>query len=123
FFSRVEIAASSNRSPRVIDSSGPARSEPNGTRIYSHADSDVVLPRVVYPKLPDLPKGVRAEDLTILELVIGVDGLVERADLRSIPRDVHEFMLVSAAKAWQFAPATVDGQPVRFRYRIHLALQ
>ena len=38
--------------------------------------------------------------------------------MRTTPRDVHEFMLVSAAKACRFEPATVDGLPVRFRHSV-----
>ena len=59
---------------------------------------------------------------TVLELVIGTNGLVERAKLRSIPRDIHEFMLVSAAKAWIFEPATIDGLAVRYRHQVRIML-
>lgn len=105
---------------------GPSRgrdahgNEPNG-RLYSNEDSRVTPPRSVYPKLPlDSPDKVRSSARTILELIIGTDGEVERVRLRTPPRDVHEFMLLSAAKAWRFEPATVDGRPVRFRQRIAL---
>jgi len=50
--------------------------------------------------------------------VFDADGRVEHVRLRTPPRDVHEFMLVSAAKAWRFEPATVDGRPVRFRHSV-----
>jgi hypothetical protein len=96
---------------------------PDGARIYSRADPGVVPPRSVYPKLPsDPPAGEQYDDRTVLELVIGTNGLVERAKLRSIPRDIHEFMLVSAAKAWIFEPATVEGFPVRYRHRVRITL-
>jgi outer membrane biosynthesis protein TonB len=51
-----------------------------------------------------------------LELTIGANGLVERVKMLSAPRNVHEFMLLSAAKAWRFEPARIDGHPVRFRH-------
>ena len=67
---------------------------------------------------PDPSPGRRPEDLTVLDLVVAADGQVEHVRLRTTPRDVHEFMLVSAAKAWRFEPATVDGRPVRFRHSV-----
>jgi hypothetical protein len=122
FYSSVEIPAGGAMRPNVVDSPRLARLQPDPSRIYSRADAGVVPPRSIYPRLPDLPAGIRLEDQTVLELVINVKGTVDRADLRSIPRDIHEFMLVSAAKTWQFDPATVDGQPVKYRHRIHLVL-
>lgn len=94
-----------------------------GARIFTRADAGVVPPRSVYPKLPsDSLNGSEPDNRTILELVIGTNGLVERAKLRSIPRDIHEFMLVSAAKAWIFEPATIDGLAVRYRHQVRIML-
>ena len=95
----------------------------SGARIFTRADVGVVPPRSVYPKLPsDAVNGGEPDNRTILELVIGTNGLVERAKLRSIPRDIHEFMLVSAAKAWIFEPATIDGLAVRYRHQVRIML-
>ena len=88
-------------------------------KIYSGSDASVTPPRQVYPALPALPSpDRRPEDLTVLDLVIGADGHVEKVQLRTTPRDVHEFMLVSAAKAWRFEPAALNGRPVRFRHSV-----
>jgi hypothetical protein len=89
-------------------------------RIYSQADSQVTVPVSVYPKLPNEPAGVRAANRTLLELTIAADGLVERVKMLTAPRNIHEFMLVSAAKAWRFEPARLDGRPVRFRQTLAL---
>ena len=87
--------------------------------IYSPGDPSVTPPRQVYPALPANPSpGTRAEDLTVLDMIIAADGLVEQVRLRTPPRDIHEFMLVSAAKAWRFDPARVNGRPVRFRHSV-----
>ena len=93
-----------------------------GVRIYSNVDSGVVPPRSVYPKLPSDSFSEEPDTRTVLELVIGTNGLVEAAKLKSIPRDIHEFMLVSAAKAWIFEPATSEGLPVRYRHRVRISL-
>ena len=86
--------------------------------VYSRTDPDVVPPQSVYPNLPRDRPGVPADGRTVLDLLISADGRVERVRLRTPPRDVHEFMLVSAAKAWRFDPATVHGRPVRFLHSV-----
>ena len=89
-------------------------------RIYSQSDSQVTVPVSVYPKLPNEPPGPRVAGRTLLELTIAADGLVERVKMLSAPRNIHEFMFVSAAKAWRFEPARLDGRPVRFRQTLAL---
>ena len=92
-----------------------ATSVEGGDKIYSRSDASVTPPRQVYPALRAHPSpGTRREDLSVLDMVVAADGQVEHVRLRTTPHDVHEFMLVSAAKAWRFEPATVDGRPVRF---------
>ena len=89
-------------------------------RIYSRADSQVTLPLSVYPKLPPETSAFGVTSRTILELTIARDGLVERVKMLTAPRNIHEFMLLSAAKAWRFEPARIDGRPVRFRHTMVL---
>jgi hypothetical protein len=86
--------------------------------VYSKQDPEVVPPQNVYPKLPSDPPGAQAANRTVLELLISADGLVEHVRLRTPPRNIHEFMLVSAAKAWRFDPATFHGRPVRFLHNL-----
>jgi hypothetical protein len=93
---------------------------PTEQRIYSKADREVTLPLNVYPRLPPEPPGVNPATRTILELTITTDGLVERVKMLTAPRNIHEFMLLSAAKAWRFEPATIGGRPVRFRHTMAL---
>jgi len=110
--------------------SGAATSGSSGTegqeiqavpdRIYSRADSEVTLPLSVYPKLPPETAAFGVTSRTILELTIARDGLVERVKMLTAPRNIHEFMLLSAAKAWRFEPARIDGRPVRFRHMMVL---
>jgi outer membrane biosynthesis protein TonB len=89
-------------------------------RIYSRADAQVTLPLSVYPKLPPETAASGVTGRTILELTIARDGLVERVKMLTAPRNIHEFMLLSAAKAWRFEPARIDGRPVRFRHMMVL---
>ena len=89
--------------------------------VFDKGDPDVIPPQSVYPKLPTDPPGPEARGRTVLELLISADGSVERVRLRTPPRNVHEFMMVSAAKAWRFDPATVHGRPVRFLYNVAIS--
>jgi hypothetical protein len=102
----------------VIIASEPWVRAPN--LIYSKADSGVTPPRQVYPALPAQPPTEMKSAFTVVDLVIAPDGLVERVHLRTTPRDIHEFMLLSAAKAWRFEPALLDGRPVRFLLSVAL---
>ena len=92
-------------------------------RVYSRADGLVSPPRPVRPQLPpEPPFDPAVAPPTELELVIGANGLVESAKLQTPPRNINEFMLVSAAKAWIFQPAELDGRPVGYRHRVRLIL-
>ena len=96
---------------------GASASDP----VYSKADAAVTPPRQVYPALPAEPAaGSLKGALTVVDLIVAPDGLVEKVHLRTTPRTIHEFMLLSAVKAWRFQPATLDGRPVRFRHSVAL---
>ena len=90
-------------------------------RIYSKSDSEVTLPVNVYPRLPAEPPAADLTNRTVLELTIASNGLVERVRLLSDPKDIHEFMLLSAAKAWRFEPARIGAHPVRFRHTMTIS--
>jgi hypothetical protein len=116
---------------------GPStRPEPTGTAavappdvqreedntIYS-VDSGVVIPPIgVRPKLArQLPPDFDPNRLGRVELIIGVDGLVESAKLLGPPRTVNDGLFLSVAKAWLFQPALRNGVPVRYRKIIWVA--
>ena len=87
--------------------------------LYSALNSEVVPPKFVHPKLPTAPlSGLSLPGPTVLEMVIGTNGAVERVQLRPAPRNVHEFMFVSVAKAWLFEPARLGDIPVRYLHTV-----
>jgi hypothetical protein len=94
----------------------PATTFPLADRIYSKADLQVTLPVSVYPRFPPEPPGTNVTGRMVLELTISDIGLVERVRTVTMPRNIHEFMLLSAAKAWRFEPARIGGHAVRFRH-------
>jgi hypothetical protein len=86
--------------------------------IYSPADVDVEPPVMLYPSLPPpvfFAKAGESVAFNRMELVIAADGRVERVRLVNGPARMPDMMLLSGAKAWRFAPATRNGEAVRYR--------
>jgi hypothetical protein len=85
-------------------------------RVYTIADEGVVPPAELHRQLPtEPPLGLAVGAVGQLEMVIGRDGVVEVIRLHTPLNRFHERMIVSAAKAWRYEPATRRGLPVRFR--------
>lgn len=98
--------------------------EEHENTVFSLESEGVSPPVGVRPQLPrELPRNVRPEQLCRVELIISEDGTVDSVKLLGTPRNVHEFMLVSAAKAAQFQPALKDGRPVKFRKTVWFVSQ
>jgi hypothetical protein len=92
----------------------------DANRIYSRTESDVTPPLNVYPRFPTQSPTSDVNSRTVLELTIAQNGLVEHVKMLTIPRNIHEFMLLSAVKTWRFEPARIGGRAVRFRHTIAL---
>ena len=107
--------------PEDVEPAGAADEE---LLIYS-AESEAVSPPVgVRPQLPsELPSNVSVEQLSRIDLIVSPAGTVESVKLVGTPHSVHDSMLLSAAKTWQFQPALKDGVPVRYRKTVWIALQ
>ena len=86
--------------------------------VYSSDDQDVSPPKMVYPQLPPPALVLGSTSVNIMEIVIGQDGRVEKVKLVSPPRRMTDMMLLSGAKLWRFAPASVDGLPVKYRMAV-----
>lgn len=92
---------------------------PPDMTVYSAQDMSVTAPTLARPQMPaERIEGVSQERAGELELLVGVDGRVEQARLVPASNRFQDRMMVSAAKTWRFAPATRDGRPVRYRFRM-----
>ena len=91
--------------------------------IYS-AEAEGVEPAVLMrQQLPSRPPDdTTSEEIGVLEIVVSATGAVEQVRLASGARRFQDRMIVAAAKAWRFEPATKDGHPVRYRTRIRVTL-
>jgi hypothetical protein len=91
---------------------------------YTAADTDVVPPVAVYPKLVNLAP--LSPDAAAFEIVVTDSGTVESVKsttpLASIGQALQMTGILSAAKSWRFRPASKDGHSVRYRVLIWLQL-
>jgi hypothetical protein len=89
--------------------------------VYSASYPDVIPPALVRAQMPELPiGGVSMARPGALELLVGDDGQVLSAKLIPASNRHQDRMMVSAAKAWRFTPATRNGEPVS--YRLHMPI-
>jgi hypothetical protein len=118
------------RAPRAVSPAG--RPEPASAAetprvdatIYSAADRDVTPPALDRSRLPAVPRQEMPQgDLPVVEVVVSTTGEVEAVKLVTQPTGVLPAMMLSAIKAWRFAPATRDGRPVRYRLAVRLTAQ
>lgn len=75
------------------------------------------IPRWSHPSLP-VPKAPGT-----LDVIISPDGVIERATLTQPVTPFYDRQLLDSTKNWRYRPATLDGQPVRFRKLIRISFQ
>jgi hypothetical protein len=93
--------------------------------VYDATRADVVPPKVLYPQSLDLlPLGSQSSGHAI-EVVVNERGLVENVRSVRQPNTVGEYSSVvnglSITKTWRFSPATLNGQPVKYRVIVALS--
>ena len=112
--------------PSPVQSAGPSPLSPVSTagRIYTGEDGGVVVPTMIKQELPRVPLQVarQTRDKGLLEVVIDEQGRVVNATIRSPLHPIYDSMLLVAARDWKYKPATLNGQPVKFRKVIQVAV-
>jgi hypothetical protein len=94
--------------------------------LYSWVTPGVEPPALRYPAMASTAlKGPDAViDGPYFEVLVGADGTVETVRIRGRVEPGETFyrhrMMLAAAKLWRFAPATVNGRPVRYVTRVVL---
>jgi hypothetical protein len=93
--------------------------------IYSQEDRYVVAPVEVARKMPNwnppitVPRGVYQGQL---EVVIDERGGIESAKILLSIAPGYDPLLLEATKKWKFRPATLNGEPVKYRRRYEIIL-
>ena len=91
-------------------------------KLYTADDRNVIPPQAIRQQIPAFPGRVTVAKNGVLELVIDRSGNVESAMMRVPVNAQYDRMATTAAKNWQYQPATVDGAPVKFVKRIQVSL-
>jgi len=108
-------ASELRRSISELGTRARAAREIEERKIYSSANTEVVPPRPLGRQLPASPPAGIGNELTgRLEILVDRSGRVESVKLYTPRNSYHDRMIVSAAKAWHYAPATKNGRAVRF---------
>lgn len=93
--------------------------------IYSSTDRYVVGPVEVARKVPTWkapPTVQRGVYHGLIEVVIDERGLVERVQLLISVESTYDPLLIEAARGWKFRPATLNGEPVKYRRQFEIIL-
>ena len=90
-------------------------------RIYTGEERGVRPPQTIAQELPKYPGAVPPRGVTgVVEVVINEVGNVESAAMVVPVANSYDKMVMTAASKWLYAPATMNGTPVKFRKRIQI---
>jgi hypothetical protein len=92
------------------------------TRIYTLGDSNVTAPAIIRQEMPRLTPTMKtqAKERGVIEVVIDELGRVAFAAIRASVQPMFDAELLSAARDWKYAPATLGGKPVKYRKMIQI---
>jgi len=105
-----------------VDAEPAAPPDPGADRVYT--DDDPGITRAV-PRARALPQwsptaladsGI--EFSGVIEVIIDRAGKVESSRMLDSVHPLYDSLLLRAASVWRFKPATKDGTPVRYQYRL-----
>jgi hypothetical protein len=90
--------------------------------VYSAEDRDVVAPVTVQQRVPKYPAAVTRPMSGILDFVVDESGSVQSPVMQIGIDANYDQMVMSAAKKWQYQPATLDGKPVKYTKRLVISV-
>ena len=98
---------------------------PDPDRVYNIEDEGVVPVAVVRQDIPSVPASVitLAKPKGVLEVIVDERGRVVAMTIRSSIHPAYDSQLLAAARDWKYAPATMQGQPVKFRKLIQISVK
>jgi TonB family protein len=99
---------------------------PSATRVYDATFAGARPPVSVYRPVPSFvrPDSMRnfAFREGLIELEIDEQGAVTSAAIKKSAHIAYDPILLNAASKWRFQPATVNGQPVKYRALIAISI-
>jgi hypothetical protein len=111
--------------PAAPAPAGPV--EPAGPiagKIYTAEDPLVRPPVVIKQEIPGIPQNLMAaaKPRGLVEVVIDEQGRVVAMTMRMSIHPAYDTLVLAAARDWKYQPARYNGEPVRFRRLISVAL-
>jgi len=103
----------------------PVVAGPIPGKIYSAEDTMVVAPVTIKQDVPAIPQSMLAMARTrgLLDVVIDEQGRVIVMTMRSPIHPTYDAHVLAASRDWKYKPATFNGEPVRYRRLISIAVQ
>jgi hypothetical protein len=125
----VELAtAAAEPPPAPTEEPAPATPEPAGPvepRIYTADDEGVTPPVIIRQDVPSVPAAIAGmtRDKGVIDIVIDEEGRVISMTLRAKLHPVYDTTLLHAARDWKYKPARLNGEPVRYRKLLQIAVR
>jgi TonB family protein len=91
-------------------------------RVYAPSDTDVAPPVTIRQTVPPYPGRVLVGGSVLMDIIIDESGAVEAATIASPPNQAYDKLVLGAARTWQYQPATLNGEAVKYRKRIQISL-
>ena len=108
--------------PAPVAAARPVIPEPEAPRVYTIGDNGVVPPTVIRQELPPFTGVIERPIVGALEVLIDEQGRVVAASMRGPVLPGYDRQAVQAAQTWRYRPATLNGQPVKFRKFIQVSV-
>jgi tetratricopeptide (TPR) repeat protein len=110
--------------PVTAPEPAPAPGGPIPGKVYGAEDAMVRAPVVVKQDIPSVPQNLMtiAKPRGLLEVVIDEQGRVVAMTMRGSIHPSYDAMVLGAARDWKYQPARFNGEPVRYRRLISIAV-
>jgi hypothetical protein len=89
---------------------------------YTAEDRDVRPPVATQQRVPKYPANVTRPLQGVVQFVIDENGAVQTPTMPVSIDMSYDGMVIAAAKKWQYAPATLDGKPVKYLKRLTISV-
>jgi len=117
-----DLSAKADAPPPPAPVRAPQSEGPAPGRIYTADDGNVVPPVTLRQSVPVYRGNVTTPLNGIAEVLIDTTGAVESVKMAVPTNGQYEALVLSAAKRWQYQPATVNGVPVKYLKRVKVTL-
>jgi TonB family protein len=101
----------------------PPPPAPVARHVFAADDPGVVPPIVISQALPPFRGMTPVPRIGRIEVVIDETGAVESATMNQSVTVAYDRLALTAARNWRFAPATMNGVPVKFRKIVQVTVK